>query len=424
MSAKPFVLSVAMPSLGTQDPQAVLPLLTDSLDDLRSQCRLAFTKALDELAAQGLIKRYTEITTRQVWTYSSEFPEPCAPASASPALIDLYRPGEFEVDFVGYEIAFPSNGPIAPPQQLGSYREPPPFLRVQPPWRIELYRAAVRTLKTQDNFVFKASVRLEFPLFHARSLPAQDNCSHRFRPLECGDWQWRLVWECMECGFVCHCACFRRAIQSDPFPKRMEGHWPQHVTSRPDQIPFWEGACEVCRGLPSSHRFCNPQYASSVFETKYGAYLRKRLVELRLDGIPAGDEKAVENELRSSLGLPPFGRPGFAEAELFRIVRALFPEEDIRRRVRPDWLDGLEIDIFAPSQSLAIEFHGPQHFAPVWPHSLEESFRQMQERDERKKAKLAEHGITLCVFTDQDELDLHHVKTAIERARRWKGITP
>lgn len=422
MSSIPFVLTVPFPSLADKGPQAVLSLLTDRLDILQSQCRLAFSQALDELLAEGLIKRFREITRRQVWAYSSEFPEPCAPAPASPALIDLSRPGELEVDFVGYEVAFATGGKMVAPENLGSYRQPPPFLKVRRPWRIELYRAAVRKLKTQDNLAFKVSVKLKFPLFRATSMPARDICQHRFRPLDCGDWQWRLLWECMECGFVCHCICFRRAIQSDPFPEHMSGQWPKHVELSPNQIPFQKGACELCRGIPSSHRFCNPQYANSVFETMYGAYLRKRLVEYRLDGKDSSNETAVENELRKELGLPPFGRPGFSEAELFRIVRSIFPQDEVRRRVRPDWLEGLELDIFVPSQSLAIEYHGPQHFAPVWPYGQEESFRQMRERDARKKALLSERSIALCVFTEQNELSPNHVKATIEQARRWKGI--
>lgn len=421
MNANPFVLVIALPPLGTEAPHAVLSLLTDRMDELRYQCRTAFTLALDELVKTAQIKRYAEVTTRQLWTHSSEFPEPFAPSPARTALIDLTRPGELEVDFLGYEIAFPAGGPLVVPEDLGSYREPPPFLKVQPPWRIELYRATVRKLKTQDNLVFKVSLRLTFPLLDATLLPAQDTCQHRFRLLDYGDWQWRLLWECMECGFVCHCECFRRAIESDPFPKRMEGQWPKHVQTSPNQVPFLDGACELCRGVPSTHRFCNPQYARSVFEAKYGAYLRKRLAELRLEGQSSIDEKIVENELRKELGLPPFGMPGFSEAELFRIVRALFAQEEVRRRVRPDWLDGLELDIFVPSQSIAIEYHGPQHFAPVWPHDHEESFRQMQERDARKKARLIDRGIALCVFTDQDELSPDHVRAAIERARKWKG---
>lgn len=421
MSSKPFELAVGLPSIQDADPRAVTSMLSDGLDDLRSRCRAAITDAMEALAAEGLIKRFTEITTRQVWDYSSEFPEPCEPLPLSLTPVDLTLPGDFEVDFVGYEVAFPLNGRLVAPTELGSYREPPPFLSVKPPWRIELYRASVRKLKTQDNFVFKVSIRLTLPLFSGEALHTRASCPHSFRLLDCGGWQWRLLWECTQCGLVCHCSCFQRAIKSDPFPDRMDGQWPQHVKQNPDQIPFVDRACEICRGLPSSHRFCDPQYAGSVFEAKYGAYLRKRLVELRLDGHDASDEKAVENALRKDFGFPPFGKPGFSEAELFRIVRALFPNDEVSRRVRPSWLEGLEIDIFVPTRSLAIEYHGPQHFAPVWPYGKEESFRQMQERDARKKSLLHDRGIVLCIFTENDVLELQVVQAIIDRAMKWKG---
>jgi hypothetical protein len=421
MSTKPFVLSVALPPLRESSPADVLRFLTVDIDQLRDQCRTAFALALDSLAERGLIKRFTEITSRRIWTHSSEFPEPCEPAPISLAPIDLGRGGNYEIDFVGYEVAIPADGKMTPPSDLGCYREPPPFLRVRPPWRLELYRASVRKLKTQDNLVFKVSVRISLPLFNRDAFAEPQRCNHLFRPMDIGSWQWRVLWECTECGYVCHCACFRRAVESDPFPSHMSGQWPTHLKLTPDQVPFKDGACELCRGLPSSHHFCATQYASSVFVAKYGAYLRKRLTELRLDGQDADDEKTIENQLRQELGLPPFGKAGFAEAELFRIVRAIFSHIEVFRRIRPDWLEGLELDIFVPSQSIAIEYHGPQHFAPVWPYGKEESFRQLQERDARKRAILSRNGIVLCVFSEQDEIDLTHVRLILERALKWKG---
>lgn len=413
MESGPFLLDISLPSLDSLDPATIVRTLGSSLDQLRSQCRAAFSTAIQSLLASGSIKRFSDVSSREVWDHSSEFPE--APSEARPALsmVDLTRDGDFEVDFVGYELVFPNDGPLTPPAELGAYRDPPPFISVNPPWRLELYRASVRKLKTQQNLVFKASVRLCLPLFGRSALPDPQECPHHFRVVEIGDWQWRLLWECRYCGYVCHCACFRRAIERDPFPKHMSGLWPSYLEVCSDQVPFLERACELCRGLPSTHRFCNPNYAASVFEARYGAYVRKLMIERAGDEGTAPDQRSVENELRGQLGFPAFGKPGFLESELYRIVRAVFPDDEVIRHARPDWLDGLELDIYVPSRRLAIEYQGEQHFVPLKPWGGEKAFLLTQERDQRKRRLLEEHGVALTTFSRSDSIDLDSVSVRL-----------
>ena len=47
-------------------------------------------------------------------------------------------------------------------------------------------------------------------------------------------------------------------------------------------LPYYDNACEVCRGKTSSHRFCHKMYSRSEFERKYGAYAKKKFFEYKL----------------------------------------------------------------------------------------------------------------------------------------------
>lgn len=415
MNNSTFEMSVQLPQIGTMTPASVVTMLDTGLLDLRTTCKNAFIGILSDHVSSGRVKRFKEITSQQTWTFNSAFPETPEPDLPPLGPVDLCRIGDFEVDFLGFEIAIPRGGNLALPTQLGDYRKSVPFITVNPPWQTQLYRASVRELRTQDNLAFKFSLRLAFPIFDAKALIPVDRCVHQFRIVEFGDWQWRLLWECSQCGLVCHCSCFERAIKSDPFPSEMSGIWPEFINAKPNRIPFVPRACEFCRDLPSSHRFCRTDYASSLFEARYGAYVWKRRVEMILEGQHDLDDRQVENTLRAELGFPEIGKPGFTETELCRIIKAIFPDDVVQRRVRPAWLDGLEVDILVPSRNLAIEFHGPQHFAPVWPHRDESAFNKAQERDGRKRSLLAANGFTLCEFSNEDTIDMASVQRRIRR---------
>ena len=78
---------------------------------------------------------------------------------------------------------------------------------------------------------------------------------------------------------------------------------------------------------------------------------------------------------------------------------------------RFDWLGLQSLDFYLPDYNIAIECQGEQHFRPVNFGSKtmtnEESFKLIQERDERKKCLCEEKGIKLLYYTDIDLNDKH-----------------
>jgi len=85
---------------------------------------------------------------------------------------------------------------------------------------------------------------------------------------------------------------------------------------------------------------------------------------------------------------------------------------------RPEWLDGLEIDIAFLDLDIAIEFQGDQHYVPVYGYSQLQSQRR---NDVFKKRVCEDRGIA---FIRIDAIDLewtrirHKLKAAAKRARR------
>ena len=60
--------------------------------------------------------------------------------------------------------------------------------------------------------------------------------------------------------------------------------------------------------------------------------------------------------------------------------------------VRPDWLNGLELDLYWPDLGLAVEFQGDQHYLPI--AGLPE-LRAQQRRDRAKRQICRQAGVRL-----------------------------
>jgi hypothetical protein len=62
---------------------------------------------------------------------------------------------------------------------------------------------------------------------------------------------------------------------------------------------------------------------------------------------------------------------------------------------RPDWLCGLEYDMFFPENKVAIEFQGDQHYIPIFG---EESLESQIERDRKKRELSLINNVKLVTF--------------------------
>ena len=102
---------------------------------------------------------------------------------------------------------------------------------------------------------------------------------------------------------------------------------------------------------------------------------------------------AAENAFRRTRGIPETGRGWVSEVALYDLVRARCP--DAVHQWRPSFLGLQSVDIYVPSERLAIEYQGQQHFDAVELFGGEEGLAATQARDSRKRALLAAEGVRL-----------------------------
>ena len=102
---------------------------------------------------------------------------------------------------------------------------------------------------------------------------------------------------------------------------------------------------------------------------------------------------AAENAFRRARGIPEIGRGWVSEIALYDLVRSRYP--DAVHQWRPSFLGSQSVDIYVPSEKIAIEYQGQQHFEAVGLFGGEDGLVATQARDARKKAILEAHSIRL-----------------------------
>ncbi len=323
-------------------------------------------------------------------------------------------------------------------------------ISVPEPWFITIEKFNIKRLKTQTNLTISFTIGFKFvkQITTAELYPNVD-CSHDFRILYNGNFNWHLIWECEKCGFICFCSCFKEAIEgckqrkiiTEMKFKNLEG---KEIITKTTQrlfiiddmllkergftlkdlrldinnLPYYENACEVCRGKTSTHNFCHKMYARSEFERKYGAYAKKKFFEYKLLNEEINDEdleRRTNNLTREELGFRKIGERFVTETELYRIVKSIFPNKKVIHHHRAKWLKGQEIDIFVPDLNLAIEYDGIQHFKPIKAWGGEEGLKKNIGRDKIKEQKCQENNVTLIRFSykENELLSENYVKSKL-----------
>ncbi|MFA1711524.1 hypothetical protein ACDX66_07415 [Peribacillus frigoritolerans] len=89
-----------------------------------------------------------------------------------------------------------------------------------------------------------------------------------------------------------------------------------------------------------------------------------------------------------------------SEMSLYKLIKKRYP--DAVFQYRDKWLGMQSLDIFVPSESLAFEYQGIQHYRPVDFFGGEEAFKHRVYLDELKRDKARAHGVTI-VYWDYNE---------------------
>lgn len=108
--------------------------------------------------------------------------------------------------------------------------------------------------------------------------------------------------------------------------------------------------------------------------------------------------REASNYYREKFDLPLIGEKWISETTLFKLIKQIYKDKEVVFHSRPNWLQGLELDIYIPEERLAIEYMGKQHYEPVSFFGGEESFLSLVERDKRKKDICIKNDIVLIHF--------------------------
>ena len=139
-------------------------------------------------------------------------------------------------------------------------------------------------------------------------------------------------------------------------------------------------------------------------ETLYEA-LRRKTGQLRQVVL-----NRVESITRQEFGLRGVGDGWVSETIVFGIVSRLSPGRELLRHYRPEWLQGLELDIFIPSLNTGIEYQGQQHFHAVTAWGGVAGLRSLQRRDARKAELCRRKGVRLLTVDYTEPLTPDHIE--------------
>ncbi len=232
-------------------------------------------------------------------------------------------------------------------------------------------------------------------------------------------------------------------------------------------LVFESNLCHECNGAVPKYRYCHEMYGGA-FKQNYGWYINKQAYEfgvkpisnriipeicpqeilelIKLDPIETPKHyqelaktnlaeadrlmkelekqnrqiwNIIENKVRQKFGYKKIGESWTSETILYYIIQSLFPDKTVLRHYRPNFLQGLELDIFIQELKVGIEYQGIQHFEPVEHWGGIEALQKLKIRDKKKRDICSSLGIYLVYFKYNEGLNndlvLAKLKRHIER---------
>jgi hypothetical protein len=230
-------------------------------------------------------------------------------------------------------------------------------------------------------------------------------------------YQYPALFICRRCAKLYTCTCFDRYYDvADDISRFLPyGGSDPLLASAAKDIRTRDGICSLCTGVTPRLKYVHPMYAGRFLQSFYPyakLYSRRRHGKALLE---RADEREIENELRERFGYPLVGQGWLTETMLFKIVQQIFSGCEVVHHYRGEEMERLEIDIWVPSITLAIEYQGEQHYEPVAHWGGEEGLKKRQANDKRKRELCRRNGYTLVEFLHDEELTENAVTKKLAR---------
>ena len=160
--------------------------------------------------------------------------------------------------------------------------------------------------------------------------------------------------------------------------------WPQRTRALLNRAKYVEGLCHLCVARSHSEEELMRRYGSD-FEREFEAYVPQVSFDMGVDA------KTAREKVKELFGLSRWVR----EAQLYRVLQALFPDRAVLREASPPWLGRMRLDMYVSGLSLAVEHQGEQHFRPIAAFGGEAAHAQVLARDKAKRDLCRQNGVHL-----------------------------
>lgn len=101
-----------------------------------------------------------------------------------------------------------------------------------------------------------------------------------------------------------------------------------------------------------------------------------------------------------------------SETKLLHLIKSYY--SDVIYQYRDKWLGKQSLDFYIPSLNIAIEYQGKQHYEAIEFFGGSVSLQENKRRDELKKNKCIERGITLIEWKYDEEIDILTLKSKLQ----------
>jgi len=280
----------------------------------------------------------------------------------------------------------------------------------------------VKPLKTQTNHVLRLNhlklsgelfllvrrlVESEFPL----TQPYLANPAPYFRERGNNSARKELVaFDHITDGKRLYCSCAKaahdqiRAEAQKEAPQFVADSWPHKYIKMLSNPIYEDGLCHLCIAQSSGSEAAAYRYGDNmqVFVEPYTNQL-----------VRSGtlDERTARAEVQQQLGLSRWLR----EAEMYQIIKKIFPETLVFREASPPWLGRQRLDVYLPQLKLALEYQGQQHYQAVSLFGGADSLARTIERDALKKQLCEENSTELIYVRFDDPLTVASLKHKLRR---------